>query len=231
MTASDTAVWCGIVGPLQLSENNIIFMTASWARAKTTTRTRIQVHVVRGSNFGGSLYQLFSPFILLIVYLSAMSDSASTSYTLSPAAYAIPILHSALHPSSSTTGLFLSSSPASSAEITITHAIPLQHHNISLTPYTELGLELATAHAESKGARVVGMYICHEGDGGGLGRVGEKLLAKLKEGYAGAFGLVLDNAKLANGEGAFNVSLCSALSLVECRRRSPVEIWAEVQEY
>jgi hypothetical protein len=54
---------------------------------------------------------------------------------------------------------------------------------------------------------VVGIYICHEGDGGGLGRVGEKLLLKLKEGYGAAFGLVLDNTKLGNGEGAFNVCL------------------------
>jgi hypothetical protein len=120
----------------------------------------------------------------------------SPSYTLTPQAYAIPILHSALHPSSTTLGLFL----ATSTEITT--SIPLQHINTSLSPYTELGLELATAYAESKGLKVVGMYIAHEDKVAGLGRVGEKILGKLG---GGAFGCVLNNERLGAGEGAFDV--------------------------
>jgi hypothetical protein len=132
----------------------------------------------------------------------------SDSYTLTPQVYALPILHAAQHSSSTTTGLFLAPSTSGSSTPTqITNTIPLQHLHTSLTPYTELGLELATTYAEREGMRVMGMYICHGDESvSGLGRVGEKLLAKLKEGQEGVFGLVLDNEKLAAGEGAFNVS-------------------------
>ena len=43
-------------------------------------------------------------------------------------------------------------------------------------------------YAESRGMRVVGLYIARDG-GEGLGRTGERILGKLKENYAGAFGL------------------------------------------
>ena len=116
------------------------------------------------------------------------------TYTLSPIAYALPILHSALHPSSTTIGLFLASSSD------ITEVIPLQHVNTNLSPYTELGLELATTYADGKGLKIVGMYIAHESDTKGLGRVGERILAKV-----GGFGVVLNNERLGAGEGAFDV--------------------------
>jgi len=118
------------------------------------------------------------------------------TYTLSPIAYALPILHSALHPSSTTIGLFLASSSD------ITEVIPLQHVNTNLSPYTELGLELATTYADGKGLKIVGMYIAHESDTKGLGRVGERILAKV-----GGFAVVLNNERLGAGEGAFDVRL------------------------
>jgi len=118
------------------------------------------------------------------------------TYTLTPTAYALSILHSALHPSSTTIGLFL----ASSSEIT--EAIPLQHVNTSLSPYTELGLELASTYAEGKGLKIVGMYIAHEAETKGLGRIGERILAKV-----GGFGVVLNNERLGAGEGAFDVRI------------------------
>jgi hypothetical protein len=118
------------------------------------------------------------------------------TYTLSPQAYALSILHSALHPSSTTIGLFL----ASSSEIT--EVVPLQHINTNLSPYTELGLELATAYADGKGLKVVGIYVAHEAESKGLGRIGERILAKV-----GGFGVVLNNERLGAGEGAFDVRL------------------------
>jgi hypothetical protein len=120
---------------------------------------------------------------------------SSPSYTLSAQAYALPILHAALHPSSTCLGLFLGSSTE------ITEVVPLQHINTSLSPYTELGLELATTYAEGKGLKVLGMYIAHEAEAKGLGRVGERILAKV-----GGFGVVLNNERLEAGEGAFDVS-------------------------
>ena len=118
------------------------------------------------------------------------------TYTLSPIAYALPILHSALHPSSTTIGLFLASSSD------ITEVVPLQHVHTNLSPYTELGLELATTYADGKGLKIVGMYIAHESDAKGLGRIGERILAKV-----GGFGVVVNNERLGAGEGAFDVRL------------------------
>lgn len=159
---------------------------------------------------------------------SASNSATGTTYTLSPEAYALPLLHAALHPSSTVTGLFLSplsSNPSSASaavpdaasptlnnkqdggtssnavpqqadEINITHSIPLQHTYTSLTPYTEIGLELAQAYAEDQGLRVVGMYVARGDDaapkaGEGLGRIGERMLGVLREGWQGAFGLLV----------------------------------------
>lgn len=72
--------------------------------------------------------------------------------------------------------------------VEVTEVVPLQHVHTTLSPYTELGLEMVDKYAEGKGMRVVGMYIAREG-GEGLGRTGEKILGKLKENYAGAFAL------------------------------------------
>jgi hypothetical protein len=125
------------------------------------------------------------------------------TYTLTPAAYALPILHSALHPSSTTIGLFL----ASSSEIT--EVVPLQHINTNLSPYTELGLELATSYADGKGLKIAGIYVAHEVETKGLGRIGERILAKV-----GGFGVVLNNERLGSGEGAFDVRLSPLSDLI-----------------
>lgn len=73
----------------------------------------------------------------------------------------------------------------------MTDAIPLQHVNTSLSPYTELGLEMITKHAEQRGLRVVGLYIAKESEEAGLGRTGERILAKLKDSFADAFALLV----------------------------------------
>lgn len=100
------------------------------------------------------------------------------SYTLSPQAYALPILHAAAHPSSTVLGLLL----ASGSEIT--DALPLVHRYTSLSPTTELGLALARAHADKEGKRVVGVYVAL-GEGEGLGRAGGAVLKSLGEGAVG----------------------------------------------
>jgi len=125
-----------------------------------------------------------------------LSLTMPETYTLTPQAYALPILHSALHPSSTTIGLFLASASD------ITEVVPLQHINTSLSPYTELGLELATAYAEGKRLKIVGIYVAHESETKGLGRIGERILARV-----GGFGVVLNNERLGAGEGAFDVRL------------------------
>jgi hypothetical protein len=104
----------------------------------------------------------------------------SNPYTLCPAAYALPLLHAAAHPSSSVLGLLL----AAGTSTAITDALPLVHRYTSLTPATELGLELAIAHATRERKRVVGVYVALA-DGEGMGRAGENLLKSLGEGVVG----------------------------------------------
>lgn len=65
----------------------------------------------------------------------------------------------------------------------------------------------------------MGLYIAHESEVKGLGRIGERILSKFG---GGAFGVVLNNERLGAGEGAFDVRLCfsfshSCFSFVSCR--------------
>ena len=120
-----------------------------------------------------------------------MADSkAPFTYTLTAQAYTIPLLHAAHH-LSTVLGIFLGSIPSTStSHIVIEDAIPLIHHYTSLTPMTEIALELADAYARERGLQVVGMYLAPE-NGTGLGRVGEKVLLALKERFEGSFGMVV----------------------------------------
>lgn len=138
-----------------------------------------------------------------------------SSCTLSPTAYALPILHAAAHPSSTVTGLLLGTS-----EQDISDALPLLHRYASLSPTAELGIDLARTHAAGKGQRVVGVYVACSDGGDKLGRAGDAVLAALRKECAGAVGLVvssstnvcraltlqLDNGKLAAGQDAWVVA-------------------------
>lgn len=117
-----------------------------------------------------------------------MSDAKQThTYILNPLAYTLPLLHAAHH-LSTVLGIFLGH--VSSTEITISDAIPLIHHYSSLSPTTEVGLEMAEEYASEKGSRIVGLYMANE-SGTAMGRVGEMVLAAVKERFDGAFGMVV----------------------------------------
>ncbi|KAK8854691.1 hypothetical protein IAR55_003430 [Kwoniella newhampshirensis] len=137
-------------------------------------------------------------------------SSPSPTYLITPAAYALPILHAAAHPSSTVIGLFLASSSSTSTstsgpdarEIKVDDAIPLIHNYTNLSPMMEISLELADEYAKSISKTIAGVYVGRE-EGDGLGRIGEKLLAKLKEGNDDAFAFVIDNDKLGSGQPAY----------------------------
>ncbi|KAL7422424.1 hypothetical protein Q5752_003072 [Cryptotrichosporon argae] len=123
-------------------------------------------------------------------------------YTLTPLAATLPLLHAAKHHASTLNGVFLgvpsapsSSSSSSSSSVQITHAVPLLHHYTSLSPMMEIGLEMVYAHAAERGLDVVGYYQANE-VGGGLGRVGERVVDKLRARHSGAFGLVINNERI-----------------------------------
>lgn len=128
-----------------------------------------------------------------------------TTYTLSPTAYTLPLLHAAAHPSSTVSGLLVGT--VTPTAITATSAIPLTHRYTSLAPTAELGIELVRASAAAEGKTIVGYYIAREGGETDLGRVGDKVLAALRT-ETPALGLVLDNERLKAGAPAYNVGGC-----------------------
>lgn len=121
----------------------------------------------------------------------------SFTYELTPLAYTIPLLHAAHH-LSTVLGVFLgrlspspsSSSSTTSSQMIIEDAIPLIHHYTSLSPMTEVALEMAELYGEERGLTVVGMYIAPE-NGTELGRVGEKVLSAIRDKFSCAFGMVV----------------------------------------
>ena len=55
----------------------------------------------------------------------------------------------------------------------------------------EVGLSLVHAEAKSRSLSIVGVYLIHDGDTTGLGRVGERMLQELKKDFEGAIGLTV----------------------------------------
>jgi hypothetical protein len=120
--------------------------------------------------------------------------SSSTSYTLSPEAYALPLLHAARYTSYTVLGLFLGSLDQSTGEVTIKDAIPLLHHYTSLTPMAEAGLSLVRAKSITRDLKIVGLYVIYDGEVTGLGRVGERVLQELKKDFDSAIGFTVSHA-------------------------------------
>jgi hypothetical protein len=130
----------------------------------------------------------------------ATSSTAAVgyTYTLTPAAFAIPILHAARYSSSTVTGVLLGRTPATSSsdpsssktEIFVEDAVPLLHHYTSLSAMMEVALDLVQEYAGAKGWRVVGYYEARE-DGEGMSRQGERVLRALRAEWDGVFGLVV----------------------------------------
>ncbi|GFZ50911.1 hypothetical protein JCM24511_08669 [Saitozyma sp. JCM 24511] len=134
------------------------------------------------------------------------------TYTLSPTAFAIPILHAARYSSSTVTGVLLGRTPATSStpssskpEVVVEDAVPLLHHYTSLSAMMEVALDLVQEYAGAKGWRVVGYYEARE-DGEGMSRQGERVLRALRAEWDGVFGLVqVDNDSLASGSWPYSV--------------------------
>ncbi|KIM35902.1 hypothetical protein M413DRAFT_449526 [Hebeloma cylindrosporum] len=131
------------------------------------------------------------------------------SYTISAEAYYKIFFHTAKHPHQPVNGVLVGTqerggnSQATHGSITIADAVPLLHHWTSLSPMMEIGLDLATQHAESMGMKVVGYYqACERLDDTALAPVGEKVAGKVKASFPDAVAFVIDNQKLGTMEGA-----------------------------
>ena len=136
--------------------------------------------------------------VLLSLHPIHYNNMASQAYTyiLTPAAYTIPLLHAARNTAHTVLGIFLGSVDESTRQIIIQDAIPLLHHYASLSPIAEAGLTLLEEEARGRGLRLVGLYVAHEGQVNGLGRVGERILDGLKGGFDGVLGFTVSTTLL-----------------------------------
>ncbi|KAL0247256.1 hypothetical protein I308_104291 [Cryptococcus tetragattii IND107] len=126
----------------------------------------------------------------------------SYSYSITVAAYSLPILHAAAHPSSTVIGVLLSSSSSQDSKQIVDDAVPILHHYTSLSPMMEAGLSMVRKYAEINGQRIVGVYVARD-EGDGLPRAVERVWKILRESFEGAFALAIDNDKLAAGQPAY----------------------------
>jgi len=140
------------------------------------------------------------------------------SYLISPEAYYKIFFHAAKHPHQPVNGVLLGTqdsvvgtNASGKGNITIADAVPLLHHWTSLSPMMEIGLDLATQHAESLGMQVVGYYqACERLDDTALAPVGEKVAGRVKAAFGDAVAFVIDNQKLGTSEGALVPYLASS---------------------
>ncbi|KAF5315067.1 hypothetical protein D9619_007432 [Psilocybe cf. subviscida] len=128
---------------------------------------------------------------------------SAPSYVVSQDAYYKIYFHAAKHPHKPVNGILLGSTDAARSTVTIADAVPLLHHWTSLSPMMEIGLDLATQHAESAGLEVVGYYQASERlDDTALAPVGERVASTVKASFPQAIAFVIDNQKLGSSESA-----------------------------
>jgi len=121
------------------------------------------------------------------------------SYTISPETYYKVYFHAAKHPHLPVNGIFLGVQTQNT--VAIQDAVPLLHHWTSLSPMMEIGLDLATQHADSAGMKVVGYYqACERLDDTSLAPVGERVAGRIKGTFENAVAFVIDNRKLGTSE-------------------------------
>ncbi|EPQ54571.1 UPF0172-domain-containing protein [Gloeophyllum trabeum ATCC 11539] len=124
------------------------------------------------------------------------------SYTVSHQAYVKIILHSAKYPHKLVNGVLLGKRVGSD-QVAIDDAVPLLHNWTSLSPMMEIGLDLASGYAESKGLHVVGYYQASERVGEvALAPVGERMASKISEAFPEAIALVVDGQQVGSESAA-----------------------------
>ncbi|KAG6819865.1 hypothetical protein H0H93_007850 [Arthromyces matolae] len=148
----------------------------------------------------------------------------SMSYTIADSAYFKIFFHAAKHPHKPVNGVLLGKKV--DGVVLIEDAIPLLHHWTSLSPMMEIGLDLvcrpdfslteffsklnptiyvlkANQYSKSVDLTLVGYYQAGQRlDEASLVPVGEKIVAKLKEGFSDSVAFVIDGDKLGTDEAA-----------------------------
>ncbi|ORX38408.1 hypothetical protein BD324DRAFT_620746 [Kockovaella imperatae] len=142
-----------------------------------------------------------------------MSSQPTYTYTVSSAAYALPLLHAARYLSHTVIGILLGKIDRGSKRVSVEDALPLIHHYTSLSPMMEVALELGAAAASERGMEVVGLYVVPKDDkNSGLGRVGERILGEMKGKFDASFAWLVDNEKLGEGSVPYTIYTISQSS-------------------
>ncbi|PPQ86319.1 hypothetical protein CVT25_005620 [Psilocybe cyanescens] len=123
------------------------------------------------------------------------------SYVILPEAYYKLFFHAAKHPHQPVNGVFLGTQNGVEGAVIIQDTVPLLHHWTSLSPMMEIGLDLATQHAQTSGLKVVGYYQgCERVDDTSLAPVGEKVASRIRTGFEDAVAFVIDGQKIGTSE-------------------------------
>ncbi|KAF9457438.1 hypothetical protein BDZ94DRAFT_1285275 [Collybia nuda] len=124
-----------------------------------------------------------------------------SSYTISSQAYFKIFFHAAKHPHKAVNGVLLGN--LANGTVSIDDAVPLLHHWTSLSPMMEIGLDLAGQYADSVGMKLVGYYQASERlDDTTLVPVGEKVVSRIRAGFAQAVAFVIDGEKIGTDDAA-----------------------------
>ncbi|CAG8660391.1 1475_t:CDS:2 [Acaulospora colombiana] len=110
---------------------------------------------------------------------------------MSHPAYLGILLHTSKYPHQACNGVLLGTVKPG-GETTVERSLPLLHNWTGLSPMMEIGLDLAETHATTLKLSIVGYYQAtpnfHDR---GLGPVGDKVLAKLRQKSPNALGLLV----------------------------------------
>ncbi|RKP12238.1 hypothetical protein BJ684DRAFT_21210 [Piptocephalis cylindrospora] len=119
-------------------------------------------------------------------------------YTLSHKAYLKMALHAAKHPALAVDGLLLGTMPPSATSITVTDALPLRHHHLSLSTVLDTGMTQAEMYAKEQQVRILGYYYVPSSlTDRSLPKTGEAIAKAIHSSCPHAIALVLDNTKLS----------------------------------
>ncbi|KAH9961775.1 hypothetical protein BC827DRAFT_1267441 [Russula dissimulans] len=135
-------------------------------------------------------------------------------FHLTDLAYAKIILHALKYPHQTVNGVLLGPTPTRGATISISDAVPLQHHWTNLSPMMEVGLGMVANYAHSNHLHVVGYYEAPARVGDtALSQVGERVVTKIKETFPTPVALVLDGSRLNVQNGAALVPYVTVSSI------------------
>ncbi|PVF99422.1 UPF0172-domain-containing protein [Serendipita vermifera] len=117
--------------------------------------------------------------------------SMPSQFIISHRAYLSILLHTSKYPHQACNGVLLGTVKPS-GETIVERSLPLLHNWTGLSPMMEIGLDMAATHAATLNLSIMGYYQASPNfHDRGLGPVGDKVLAKLRQTSPNALGLLV----------------------------------------